>query len=257
MAAASGVEGTGTDSAWPSPVGLSLGILSVIVGQIVVICYMYAMRQWGGLKPVQLAGPQQYSFGEAVATHVSEVGGLLLLGFYLCATWMFNLMPASYYSFEGGVQPVMVLMQLLSQDMIQTLMHYGEHKIHPVLYKNSHKPHHRFINPRWADAFNGSITDTFCMILIPLYITANLVHCNVWSYMTFGTMYSSWLTLIHSEFSHPWDPLFRRLGLGTAGDHHVHHRLFTSNYGHLFMYWDRLLGTYKSPMVVNQFRKDI
>jgi sterol desaturase/sphingolipid hydroxylase (fatty acid hydroxylase superfamily) len=73
----------------------------------------------------------------------------------------------------------------------------------------------------------------------------------------FGTTYSAWLTLIHAEFTHPWDPLCRALGVGTAGDHHVHHKLFTSNYGHLFMYWDKLLGTYKSPLDVNLFRKDI
>lgn len=242
---------------WPSPVGLSLGILAVVVGQLVVICYMYAMRIWGGLSPVQLAGAQKYIFSEALKTHVSEVGGLLLLGAYLAGTWMFNMMPASYYSFEGGVQPLKVIAQLVLQDSIQTLMHYGEHKINSSVYKYSHKPHHRFTNPRWADAFNGSVPDTFCMILVPLYITANLVHCNVWSYMVFGTMYSSWLTLIHSEYSHPWDPLFRRLGFGTAGDHHVHHTLFTSNYGHLFTYWDRMLGTYKSPMDVKKFRKDI
>jgi hypothetical protein len=47
------------------------------------------------------------------------------------------------------------------------------------------------------------------------------VHCNVWSYMAFGTIYASWLTLIHSEIQHPWDPVFRKLGLGTASDHHV------------------------------------
>lgn len=242
---------------WPSPVGLSLGILAVIVGQLVVISYMYAMRKLGGLTPVQQAGAQKYRFREALLTHVSEVGGLLLLGMYLAGTWMFNLMPASYYSFAGGVQPLMVVKQLISQDILQTLMHYGEHKISAAVYKYSHKPHHRFTNPRWADAFNGSVADTFFMILIPLFITAHLVHCNVWSYMAFGTIYSSWLTLIHSEYSHPWDPLFRRLGFGTAGDHHVHHTLFTSNYGHLFMYWDRILGTYKSPMDVNKFRKDI
>ena len=39
---------------------------------------------------------------------------------------------------------------------------------------------------------------------------ANLVDCNVWEYMAFGTLYSSWLTLIHSEYAHPWDvPFFR------------------------------------------------
>jgi len=137
------------------------------------------------------------------------------------------------------------------------VMHYGEHKISPWFYKLSHKPHHRFINPRWADAYYRSVADTVFMILIPLYTTANAVHCNVWSYMAFGTLYSSWLTLIHAEYTHPWDPMCRMLGIGTAGDHHVHHRLFTSNYGHLFMYWDKLLGTYKSPLDVNLFRKDI
>jgi len=54
-----------------------------------------------------------------------------------------------------------------------------------------------------------------------LFFLTLQVHCNVWSYMTFGAVYSSWLTLIHSEVQHPWDPLFRTLGLGTASDHHV------------------------------------
>ena len=66
------------------------------------------------------------------------------------------------------------------------------------------------------DAFDGSLVDTICMILIPLVITARLVPANVWpyphrlaegfdrkekppagcgflrSYMTFGTLYANW-----------------------------------------------------------------
>ena len=136
-------------------------------------------------------------------------------------------------------------------------MHLAEHKLEPEIYKKSHKPHHRFKAPRLFDAFNGSVADTVLMILIPLYITANLVHCNVWSYMAFGTIYANYLTLIHSEYPHPWDKTFRTLGVATASDHHVHHALFTKNYGHLFTYWDRLIGTYKSPLAVNKFNDDI
>lgn len=90
----------------------------------------------------------------------------------------------------------------------------------------------------------------------------------------FGSLWSSWLTLIHSEVELPWDPLFNALGLGTAGncsppshplppisptwlcsaaDHHVHHRTFVFNYGHTMMWWDRLAGTYKSPKSVRAF----
>jgi alternative squalene epoxidase len=82
------------------------------------------------------------------------------------------------------------------------------------LYSISHKPHHRFTNPRIFDAFNGSPTDTFLMILVPLYITANIVHCNVWSYMAFGSLYANWLTLIHSEYKHPWESMFKIIGFG-------------------------------------------
>ena len=49
----------------------------------------------------------------------------------------------------------------------------------------------------------GSVTDTALMILVPLYSTAHLVHCNVWEYMSFGSLYASWLTLIHSECENP------------------------------------------------------
>jgi sterol desaturase/sphingolipid hydroxylase (fatty acid hydroxylase superfamily) len=99
----------------------------------------------------------------------------------------------------------------------------------------------------------GSMADTFLMILLPLYVTANVVHCNVWTYMAFGSLYANWLTLIHSEYSHAWDPAFRLVGFGTAADHHVHHKLFKYNYGHLFMYWDMLAGTYRAPASVKEF----
>ena len=60
------------------------------------------------------------------------------------------------------------------------------------------------------------------------------------------------------RYAHPWDkPLFRRLGFGTAADHHVHHALFKSNFGHLFMYWDWLCGTYKDPKDVRKFNPGV
>ena len=136
-------------------------------------------------------------------------------------------------------------------------MHLVEHNAHPLLYKQSHKPHHRFTNPKMFDAFNGSPTDTLLMILIPLAVTARIVPANVWSYMAFGSLYANWLTLIHSEYSHPWDKVFRVIGFGTAGDHHVHHKMFKYNFGHLFMYWDMLCGTYKSPTKVSLFNESI
>lgn len=241
----------------PSPLGLSLGILAVVVGQFFMLIYhaLHVQGHFGPLIPVQKVGPAPHNFTKAMLEHLSQPEGFVMLGAYLCGTWMFNLMPKSYYSFEGGIDWIAVLLQLLLQDFVQYCMHYGEHKIHAKIYMYSHKPHHRFTNPKLFDAFNGSPADTFCMILVPLYFTACTIHTNVWSYMTFGTLYANWLCLIHSEIVHPWDFLFRRIGFGTAADHHIHHKFFTSNYGHLFMYADMVFGTYKDPAVAEVFSK--
>jgi len=65
--------------------------------------------------------------------------------------------------------------------------------------------------------------------------------------MAFGSVYANWLTLIHSEYPHIWDKAFRLFGLGTAADHHVHHKFFKFNYGHLCMWYDMLCRTYRHP----------
>eukprot|EP00211_Chloroparvula_japonica_P015164 CAMPEP_0119132040 /NCGR_PEP_ID=MMETSP1310-20130426/11247_1 /TAXON_ID=464262 /ORGANISM="Genus nov. species nov., Strain RCC2339" /LENGTH=253 /DNA_ID=CAMNT_0007122651 /DNA_START=54 /DNA_END=815 /DNA_ORIENTATION=+ len=241
---------------YPSPVGLCLGLLSVLVMQIVVVVYHYVHSFHMHAVPVQKALPERH-FWQDLKGHFMRPEGFALLGTYLTVTWMFRLLPATYYSFEGGVNVWQVALQLMSIDFLQAVMHMGEHKISSAFYRVSHKPHHRFINPKLFDAFDGSTADTIFMILVPLFITAHLVHCNVWSYMAFGSTYAAWLTLIHSEFAHPWDSIFLKLGLGTAADHHVHHKLFIFNFGHLFMWWDWIAGTYRSPTDVKAFSKDI
>lgn len=244
------------NSQTPKPLGLSLGILAVAVGQVWVWIVFYAFK-YGYLsgnarhpepKSIQTKGARYYEFWEGLQTHIAQPEGFVLLFLYLTLTWMLKLMPASYYSFEGGIQWGETFACLVIQDGIQFAMHYLEHVVSPKFYQLSHKPHHRFTNPRLFDAFNGSLPDTICMIVLPLFATANIVRtANVWTYMAFGSSYASWLTLIHSEYAFPWDGVFRALGFGTPADHHVHHKVFKFNYGHLFMWFDQIAGTYRDP----------
>jgi lathosterol oxidase len=240
----------------PSPLGLSLGIIAVVIGQFWVLLFFVLKRQgvFGWPKSIQKEGARRYELGEGLATHLFQPGGFIMLGLYLIGYWMSGFMPASYYSFSGGINWLQVFAQLIIQEGLQYASHGIEHRF-PDLYKVSHKPHHRFTNPRLFDAFDGSEADTFLMILVPLLITSRFVNANVWTYMAFGSLYANWLCLIHSEYSMPWDRLFRLLGFGTSGDHHVHHKLFVSNYGHLFMYYDYIFGTYRSPESVEMFNK--
>ncbi len=251
-------EGTwGRVGGWPSPIGLTLGILAALAGQVAVIWYHYLRLRWVSPRRVQ-PDPRPYVFLEGVRSHLGNPGGIVMMVVYLVATWMFDIMPCSYYRYDGGVRWWMVGAQVASQDFFMFVMHLIEHKgLGAEFYRKSHKPHHRFTNPRLFDAFDGSILDTFTMILVPLAITAQLLHANVWEYMLFGAGWSGWLVLIHSETVHPWDPLFRKIGLGTAADHHVHHKTFVYNYGHTMMWWDRLYGTYLSPADVRTFNKGV
>jgi sterol desaturase/sphingolipid hydroxylase (fatty acid hydroxylase superfamily) len=234
----------------PKPIGLVLGILAVAIGQVFLWVFFYLFRNGylGRVVSIQTTGARPYTFGEGLSTHIAQPEGFGLLVGYLSLTWMYGLMPKSYYSFDGCIQWELLLVCLVVQDGIQFVMHLLEHFVSPSFYQMSHKPHHRFTNPRLFDAFNGSVVDTICMIIIPLFATANIVRTsNVWTYMAFGSTYSGWLTLIHSEYVFPWDRVFRTLGLGTPADHHVHHKFFKFNYGHLFMWFDQVCGTYQDP----------
>lgn len=232
------------------PLGLTLGISAVAVGHFFLLIYfrLHQQQLLGRTTPIQSRGAVSYVYSSALKNHLAQPGGFLLLGLYLILTWIFDLLPPSYYSFSGGIQYANVGLCLICQDFVQFVMHRIEHVAHPRMYRISHKPHHKFTNPKLFDAFDGSVPDTAIMILFPLFVTAHVVrNCNVWTYMAFGSSYANWLTLIHSEVTFPWEPAFRRVGLGTAADHHVHHKFFKYNFGHLFMWYDRLAGTYRNP----------
>lgn len=239
------------------PLGLSLGISAVAIGHVFLLIYfrLHQQQLLGVTTSIQRRGAVQYIYSSALQNHLVQPGGFLLLGLYLSITWIFNLLPSSYYSFDdgfvGGIQYTRVVLCLIVQDFVQFIMHRLEHVAHPKIYRISHKPHHKYTNPKLFDAFDGSVPDTAIMILLPLFVTAHVVRdCNVWTYMAFGSTYANWLTLIHSEVTFPWERMFRYFGLGTAADHHVHHKFFKYNFGHLFMWFDWLAGTYRSPKEV-------
>ena len=142
--------------------------------------------------------------------------------------------------------------QLILIDFLMYVNHISEH----YFYNTSHNYHHYWTNPVIFNAFNASIKDVIVLIIFPLYITTNLIHTNAWTYMVFGTIYSSYLMLIHSEYKYPWDNLFRWVGIGTGSDHHVHHLKFKWNFGHFFTWWDRLFNTYRHPSTVKEIRKN-
>ena len=181
-------------------------------------------------------------YKKALIAHFCNIEGISLLAIYLSITWLAKWMPNSYYSWNGGIKWYHVVAQLLLQDFLQYIFHRLEHSF-VILYQNFHSHHHQFKIPKLFDAFSGSLGDTIIMILIPLWIVSRIVHTNLWSYIAFGTIYSSWLFIIHCEYDFVWDGIFQTFGFGTPRDHRDHHKYLKCNYGHLFMYWDYMFDT--------------
>ena len=127
------------------PLGLILGISAVVVGHAFLLCYFFLHRRrcLGDTVSIQSRGAAPYVFSEALAGHLAQPGGFLLLGLYLIITWVFDLLPDAYYEFEGNIRYTQVFACLVVQDLVQHVMHRVEHVAHPKVYRVSHKPHHK------------------------------------------------------------------------------------------------------------------
>lgn len=241
---------------FPEPKGLLIGLGSVAVAQLFLILYQHNRRiNESKLRSVsiQLKDYKYLSTFIADVIHHLKRVELFLLVPYLALTWMFNLMPESYYNLNQSFSFIELIFQLLVVDWFTYSFHVILHYF-PTIYKSSHKPHHKFTNPQLFDAFDATIIDTIFIILIPLFATANLCHVSCYSYVWFGVTYSTHFMLIHSEAEHSFDKVLKLFGVMTAADHHVHHALFNWNYGHFFTIYDKLGGTYKSPKSIKTFR---
>lgn len=187
------------------------------------------------------------TFYESIFIHFSHLEGFLLISLYLFIMWDYNLLSDNYYNHNKSIDIYNGCLFLLLLDFLQYISHFLLHKliyINTYLYTISHRYHHKFLNPVFYKAYSGSILDTVLMIIIPLHITQKLISLNYFTYLLVGNIYSCWLTLLHFDFHHPWDKFFKKIGFGTPSYHHVHHKTYKYNYGHLFIYWDKIFGTY-------------
>ena len=88
------------------------GIFAVLCGQVAVLAYHYWHVHYSRSRRIQSEDVQPSSFWQGTLSHLSQPEGFILLGGYLSGTWMFNLMPKTYYSWEGGFNTRHILMQV-------------------------------------------------------------------------------------------------------------------------------------------------
>jgi lathosterol oxidase len=125
----------------------------------------------------------------------------------------------------------------------ETLIYWIHRALHhPLLFRTLHAKHHEFRMPtplvsvafHPLDSFLQALPHHLCLFLFP-------VHVGV--YVAFLTFVTVWAVLIHDRVT--WFPF----GLvNYTGHHTAHHLHVRCNYGQFFTLWDRIAGTYRSPV---------
>jgi len=114
------------------------------------------------------------------------------------------------------------------------------------LYFWCHKPHHwwKIPTPFASHAFHP--VDGWAQSL-PYHIYVFLFPTHKWTYLALFVFVNFWTISIHDGDYRV--PGFFRPILNGAAHHTDHHLLFNYNYGQFFTLWDRIGGSYKTPLV--------
>jgi sterol desaturase/sphingolipid hydroxylase (fatty acid hydroxylase superfamily) len=130
-------------------------------------------------------------------------------------------------------------------DFYYTPLHMFMHW-RPV-YRFVHKHHHRQNLPTrgYFDAGNEHPIEQFVglgCLWATVHTVPYLTGLHIVTLLVHFTLYAAMAMLNHTEV----DVNFDFLGFGySVRAHEMHHRYYTCNYAQYFMFWDKLLGTYR------------
>ncbi|KAF2811454.1 uncharacterized protein BDZ99DRAFT_440300 [Mytilinidion resinicola] len=137
---------------------------------------------------------------------------------------------------------------ILFTDLFIYWIHRGLH--HPLVYKQLHKPHHKWIMPTPYASHAFHPVDGFSQS-IPYHAFPFLFPLNKFAYVFLFVFINVWTVLIHDGEYIADSPI-----INGAACHTMHHLYFNYNYGQFTTLWDRLGGSYRKPND-ELFRKEL
>lgn len=111
----------------------------------------------------------------------------------------------------------------------------------PFTYKNIHKQHHQHVVPTPSSGFALHPLDGFLQAT-PYAFFVFILRMEKWAHIICFTMSNIWTTLIH-EGEYASDSTV----INGAACHTVHHQWLDRNFGQMFTFWDRVVGTDRNP----------
>jgi lathosterol oxidase len=137
---------------------------------------------------------------------------------------------------------------ILFTDLFIYWIHRGLH--HPLVYKQLHKPHHKWIMPTPYASHAFHPFDGFSQS-VPYHVFPFLFPLQKFAYVFLFVFINVWTVLIHDGEYVANSPI-----INGAACHTMHHLYFNYNYGQFTTLWDRLGGSYRKPND-ELFRKEL
>ncbi|KAK2834884.1 hypothetical protein FQN49_006818 [Arthroderma sp. PD_2] len=148
-----------------------------------------------------------------------------------------------YDTFEEAPFPLYNVLQfplfLFFTDFCIYWIHRGLH--HPLVYKNIHKPHHKWIMPTPYASHAFHPLDGWSQGL-PYHIFPFIFPLQKFAYVLLFAAINVWTVMIHDGEYVANSPI-----INGAACHTMHHLYFNYNYGQFTTLWDRLGKSYRKP----------
>lgn len=168
--------------------------------------------------------------------------GALMLPIHLLIAKNYSKM---YYDVSEHGWAWMFLQVLVLLVFTETLIywtHYAFHRV-PWLWKHIHGRHHKYKVPTPYSSLSFNPMDSFLQA-VPHHIAAFFFPLHAGVYVVSVTFVTLWAVCIHDRVS-----FFRWPWLNYTDHHTLHHWYSDFNLGQYFTFWDRVVGTYRSPTV--------
>jgi sterol desaturase/sphingolipid hydroxylase (fatty acid hydroxylase superfamily) len=187
----------------------------------------------------QVLDPRRLPAGQVARERRQSAVSILIFGTGLVLPWW--LVVQGWSTLQAANPPARVALELLCLLVWNDIHFYAIHRLlhHPRLLRAVHAAHHQsVVTTPWSTyAFHPVEAMLLGSVLLPPML--------VWSFTPVALALLPMLSLTYNVIGHAnFRVLPRRWRwLSNAQDHHLHHACHRGNYGFLFTFMDRWLGT--------------
>ncbi|CAF0913848.1 unnamed protein product [Adineta ricciae] len=226
----------------------SIEMLLMTIPYYGINLYDYLTKSKPWRREIQKRKPQGIELKEAsVLSH--SITHLLIRS----SVWYFHL-HHSTMSNMNSISLVSFVLKMILYDGLGTVFHQYQHSSYGRVF--NHLKHHQLRTPTLASSAYLSLGELVLSNHIG-WIIIGFIPGSFWDHCLFLVISSLIKRLCHSNHDHPWEntKVYRWLRLVGSHEHHVHHLHPNKNFADLFIFWDKLFGTFLDPKYVNGIYK--